>query len=194
MLLVGAIALAGSAAAAEGKDKNYYPPKPQPAPAIAALGALSGIWVCDGAMPAGAIVPGTPETKYRSSFKISPLYDGQAYSIAYEQRFIDSPMVFAGTWYAGWDNVAKALNFFWLDNMGTVGRETSSGWDGNMLRLAGEGVAHAPAANGAAASQLVMLRDTFTRTGEKILHWKGEMKFADRPGWTVLGDDDCRRE
>lgn len=173
---------------------DYYPPQPKPAAALEALKALQGSWSCRGVLAAGAIVPGTPEAKYRSNIRIDALYDGFAYSVAYKQTFEDKQAkTFAGTWYVSWDALQNKLVYFWVDMMGTVGQGGSPGWNNNILVLTGEGSVVEPGKDGQGQSRHTLLRDTFTRESADKLHWKGELKIDGAPDWIVIGDDRCER-
>ena len=44
-----------------------------------------------------------------------------------------------------------------------------------------------------ALSGKALFRDTFTRKGDKGLHWKGELKLHGMKTWTVIGIDDCSK-
>ena len=183
---------AARADAASGSD--YYPPQPKPAFALEAFKVLTGTWSCHGVLAAGAIVPGTPEAKYRSTMIIDSLYDGFAYSVAYKQIFEDkNAKTFSGTWYVSWDELQKKLVYFWVDMMGTVGQGGSPGWNNQALVLTGAGSVVEPGKDGPSKSVHTLLRDTFTHQGANKLHWKGELKIDGAPGWVVVGDDHCER-
>jgi hypothetical protein len=106
--------------------------------------------------------------------------------MAYDQKKSkDHPIHFSGAWNVGWDGAQKKFVFFWLDNMGDVGNQSATDWTGDDLVISGEG----SGASGPAA-----FRDTFTRKGNKELHWKGEMKPQGAPGWMTIGEDDCTKK
>ena len=185
-LAVVTLLLAAHTARADDKPAAGGPPAaPKPAAELAAIKAMAGNWTCQGVMPAGAMGPGSPEQKYQSTFKVVPIYEGFAYNLTYEQKKSKThPVHLLGSWSAGWDATKKKLVFFWLDNMGSVGTQTTTDWVGNDLVLAGEG---------SFMGHPTSLRDTLTRDGDKKLHWKGEMKPAGAPGWIVIGEDDCKK-
>jgi hypothetical protein len=180
-----AVLIGGSAARAQDKPAGGAPPAPVPAPELAGLKPLAGSWSCQGVAPAGSMGPGSPEVKYQSSFKVTALHGGFGYELAYAQKKSkDHPMRFEGAWNTGWDASRKKLAWFWLDNMGDVGAQTSPPWEGDTLVIEGEG---------AALGRHALLRDTFTRKGDKQLHWKGELKPDGAPGWITIGEDDCKK-
>src|SRR5262245_35209118 len=95
--------------AAHGQDKPAaeMPSAPKPPAELKRLESLEGTWHCEGVAPAGATGPGSPETRYTSSFRVSRAWDGFAYTIAYDQK--DAKPHFAGAWNVGWDGGQKKL-------------------------------------------------------------------------------------
>ena len=177
-----AIALLAGSAHAQGKPVAGAPPAPRPAAELERLKPLEGRWSCKGVAPAGAMGPGSAETKYASTFTIKRAWDGFAYTLAYDQK---PPSRFSGAWSVAWDGGQKKLLFFWLDNAGNVGLETASDWSGDAFVAQGEGFAPGGPAT---------FRDTFTRRGDKGLHWKGEVKPQGASAWTVIGEDECMKK
>lgn len=183
----------GATYAAGPAGSSPYPPRPKPAIALADFNAIEGKWVCSGMMSSGAVAAGSAATNYRSAIRIKPLFGGLSYEVRYEQRFSAHDfMVFAGTWYIGWDAARHELYTLWLDDMGTVAREHSRGWAAGKLVLTGQGVVVVPTPDGE-ASRAALLRDTFTRLAVGKLEWRGEMKLGGNLRWKVLGDDSCVR-
>lgn len=191
-------AAASSPAHSRQVGSKYYPPRPDPAQAMAGFAAVAGGWKCRGSMAAGALVPGAPPTDYDSTLVIEPIHDGHAYKISYELHFPDDPMVFSGAWYAGWDPVAQKVSYVWFDNMGSFAREAGGEWQGDRLVLSGEaspppnaGVSRPTSAS--AGSGYAQVRDVLTRKGSDKLHWKGEMLVPGAKTWIELADDECQR-
>ena len=180
-----AVLLVLPAARAEDKPAGGAPPTPIPAAELVTLKPLAGSWSCQGVAPAGAMGPGSPEMKYQSTFKVTAIHGGFGYQFAYEQKKSkEHPIHFEGAWNVGWDAAKKKLAWFWLDNMGDLGAQTSPMLEGETLVLEGEG---------AAVGRHALLRDTFTRKGDKQMHWKGELKPDGAPGWINVGEDDCKK-
>lgn len=182
--LAAGTASAEDKAAADKKDAAMAPPKP--APELAHLKPLEGTWVCEGSAPAGAMGPGSPAMKYKSTLKTTKTWDGFGYKIAYEQKKSkEHPMHFSGEWNVGYDVSKKVFLFFWEDNMGSVGLQTVADWTGDNLVMTGDV---------SAFGQAVTARDTLTRKGDKELQWKGEMKFPNAPDFVVIGEDTCKKK
>lgn len=178
----------GSASGGAAAEKRMPPPPPpaapKPAPELDRLKPLAGSWSCKGKSPAGSMGPGSPEVSYSSTVTVKPIFDGFAYSVAYDQpKTKTHPEHFAGAWTVGFDSAKKVLVFDWLDNMGDVGAQTATDWSGDDLVLTGEG---------SGMGKHLMLRDTFTKKGKGI-HWKGELKPDGMPDFIVIGEDDCTK-
>ncbi len=186
MLIIFAL-FAGTAHAEElSASAGTPPPAAKPAPELARLKPLEGLWTCKGAAPAGSLGPGLPEMKYASTFTVKSAWDGFAYTMTYDQKKTkEHPMHFAGGWSIGWDALQKKFIFSWLDNMGDVATQTGTDWTGDDFVVIGEGFGF-----GGRAS----FRDTLTRKGDKGLHWKGEFKPQGAPAWITLGEDDCTKK
>jgi len=158
---------------------------PKPAPELARLKPLQGRWTCQGISPAGAFGPGSPEMKYRSTFKVTPTAGGFGWTLAYDQsKSKTHPLQFGGYWTAAWDGGEKRLAFFWVDNLGNVGVQSGGDWSGDDYVINGEG-----SGMGGRAS----FRDTLTTKGPNALHWKGEFKPVGATAWVIFGEDDCTR-
>src|SRR3954468_21313091 len=54
----------GLALLGQARAEDKPPPPPKPAAELARLKPLAGSWSCQGASPAGAMGPGSPEMKY----------------------------------------------------------------------------------------------------------------------------------
>jgi hypothetical protein len=87
--------LAGTAHAQE-KPATGAPMAPKPAIELDRLKPLEGNWSCKGVTPAGAMGPGSPETKYTSTFTIKRAFSGFSYTIAYDQKESNPP--YSGAW------------------------------------------------------------------------------------------------
>ncbi|HKX41985.1 MAG TPA: DUF1579 family protein [Burkholderiaceae bacterium] len=182
--------MAGSAHAQNKPGEGSAPPALKPAAELERLKAIEGIWSCTGVTPAGSMGPGSPETKYTSTFTIKPISNGFAYTVAYDQK--GATGTYSGAWSAAWDGAQKKLVLFWLDSVGNVGVETAGDWKADVLIAQGEGYVPAGFVP-VALSGKALFRDTFTRKGDKGLHWKGELKLHGMKTWTVIGIDDCSK-
>jgi len=172
--------------AARADEKAAAPPAPKPAAELARLKALEGTWSCKGASPAGAMGPGPPEAKYISAFVIKPVFDGFAYTAAYEQKKTkEHPTRFAGGYSIGWDAAQKKMQWYWTDNVGDTGMETGGDWSGDDYVITGEGYLF---------GKTLALRDTFTKKGASGLHWKGEMKAPGATAWSLIAEDECTKK
>jgi len=175
----------GLALLGQARAEDKPPPPPKPAAELARLKPLAGSWSCQGASPAGAMGPGSPEMKYQSTFKVTPSAEGFAWTLAYDQKKSKThPMHFAGYWTAGWHAAEHKMVFFWVDDTGGVGLQSTGDWAGDELVLTGDGTVMGSKA---------LFRDTFTRKGDKALHWKGELKPGSAPDYVVIGEDDCKK-
>ena len=185
MRTIAAVAITLLAGAANAQDVSSGSPQaaPKPATELARLKSLEGTWKCNGVAPAGATGPGSPETKYVSTFAVKRAWDGFAYTITYDQKH--SKPHFTGAWNVGWDGNQKKFLLFWLDNVGNVGLETTSDWEGNVLIAQGEGFGPAGPST---------FKDTFTRKGPHSLHWKGELQPHSTNAWITIGEDECVKQ
>lgn len=190
-----AICLLALSTAHAGAQDHNKPAITQAAPELAALKRLEGTWACKGAVAAGEFGPGTPAFSYTSTATIEPLYDGNAYVMAYVRDDAPgAPFTFSGSWFVGWDGVKQQLSYFWLDSVGTVALQAGGAWQDNLLTLNGEGSVRVPSGPDTFSYRKAVFRDSHQLEDDGRMHWKGEMQVDGSNDWIVLGKDDCTRQ
>jgi len=156
------------------------PPAPKPAPELEQMKSLEGSWRCQGRAPSG---PSGPEHAYKSSWKWKRDLDGFWWSAEYEQKRSGqnpSPMRTRG--YLTWDAAARMFVLLGVDNVGGYAQESTAGWNGTVLTLAGESTT---------GGRRLPFREVITLGGPRELTWRGEIKQGG--DWTTLGEDLCKK-
>jgi hypothetical protein len=141
---------------------------------------LEGSWRCDGRAPAG---PSGPEHAYKSTWKFKRDLDNFWWAAEYQQtkaKANPSPMKARG--YLTYDTAAKAFVLVGVDNMGGSSTESTTGWTGDVVTLAGDA---------SLAGKKVPYREVITKKGTREFTWRGEMKMDG--DWVTLGEDRCKK-
>ena len=173
-LAVG-IALAGNARAEE---------MPKPAPELAKLDWMKGSWKCTGTSPAGAMGPGSPESKHKATIKWGRALNDFWGLMQYEQaKDKANPMPVKAQGMVNWDPGQKKFTAYGFDSFGGVSVVTATVDDGGNWSAMGE--QHM-------GGQKIPYRESITRKGDKEFGVKGEWKM---PGadWAVVFDDTCKK-
>jgi hypothetical protein len=153
---------------------------PKPAPELDQMKVLEGKWRCDGRAPAG---PSGPEHAYKSTWKFKRDLDNFWWAAEYQQTKAKAhPMPLKARGYMTWDPSAKAFVLVGVDNMGGSSTETTTGWSGDVVTLAGDA---------SMAGKKVPYREVITKKGNREFTWRGEMKTGG--DWVTLGEDRCRK-
>jgi hypothetical protein len=179
-LAAAILAFSGLASAQEQK-----PQPPKPAPEMDQLKPLAGEWSCDGTVPAGAMGPGSPEQKMKSTMKMKKSLDGFWYMTDYEEKKTkDHPFAIKAHGPLGYDASQKKFIMLGVDNTGGWVSETSSGWEGDKLVMTGEGVM---------MGQKAAYRDTITKKGDGEIIWASDVKLGAAADFTSMGEQHCKR-
>ncbi|MES1208031.1 MAG: DUF1579 family protein, partial [Pseudomonadota bacterium] len=175
-----AAAMAGAAAAAAVTPSPQVAVAPKPAPELDQMKILEGNWRCDGRAPAG---PSGPEHAYKSTWKFKRDLDNFWWAAEYQQtRAKAHPMPMKARGYMTWDPSTKAFVMVGVDNMGGTSSESTSGWNGDVVTLAGDA---------SMAGRKVPYREVITKKGNREFTWRGEMKVGG--DWVTLGEDRCKK-
>jgi len=177
----------GAAPAAKAEEQK--PPAameiPKPAPELDQLKLMAGDWICDGTMPAGAMGPGSPAQKIKSTMKVKKSMDGFWYTMDYEEKKSkDHPVAIKAHGPMGYDPAQKKFIMFGVDNMGGYMTETSPGWEGDKMVMTGDGTM---------MGQKASVRDTITRKGDKEFVWASDMKMGGAPDFVPMGEQHCKK-
>ena len=186
-LCLSSLATAQDAAPAPRSDGQKSPAAmemPRPAPEMDQLKAIAGEWSCDGTMPAGAMGPGSPPQKIKSTMKMKKSLDGFWYTIDYEEKKTKDHPAIKAHGPMGYDPLQKKFIMFGVDNMGGYVTETSPGWEGDKMVMTGEGMM---------MGQKAAVRDTITKKGDKEFVWSTDMKMGGAGDFVSMGEQECRR-
>lgn len=153
---------------------------PKPAPELEQLKVLEGHWRCDGRAPAG---PSGPEHAYKSTWKFKRDLDNFWWAAEYQQtKAKNNPQPIKARGFLTYDPASKTFVMMGVDNMGGTSTESTAGWSGDVVTLAGD-------AN--LAGKKVPYREVITKKGTREFTWRGEMKIGG--DWVTLGEDRCKK-
>lgn len=153
---------------------------PKPAPELDQMKVLEGSWRCDGRAPAG---PSGPEHAYKSTWKFKRDLDNFWWAAEYQQaKAKANPMPMKARGYLTFDPAAKTFVLVGVDNLGGSSTESTTGWSGDVVTLAGDA---------SLAGKKVPYREVITKKGTREFTWRGEMKTGG--DWVTLGEDRCRK-
>lgn len=153
---------------------------PKPATELEQMKVLEGTWRCDGRAPAG---PGGPEHAYKSTWKFKRDLDNFWWAAEYQQvKAKTNPAPMKARGYMTYDPATKGFVMLGVDNMGGTSSETTSGWAGDSVTLAGD------ASQG---GRKIPFREVITKNGNREFTWRGEMKVGS--DWVTLGEDRCKK-
>lgn len=159
---------------------NAVPVAPKPAAELDQMKVLEGTWRCDGRAPAG---PGGPEHAYKSTWKFKRDLDNFWWAAEYQQlKAKNNPAPMKARGYMTYDPGSKGFVMLGVDNMGGTSSETTPGWTGDSVTLAGD------ASQG---GRKIPFREVITKNGEREFTWRGEMKVGS--DWVTLGEDRCKK-
>ncbi|HEV3031957.1 MAG TPA: DUF1579 family protein [Polyangia bacterium] len=188
-LFSGAIALCAHAA-----DKA---PAPAAAPAAAAAPAgppkaapevdalfkgYEGSYKCDSTFPAGAMGPGSPESKGKSTVKIKKEAGGFWYKGDYKLGKTKTMPAIEATFLLGYDGAAKAPVSVSYDNMGSYWLEHAPGATADKIVFVGDG---------SMMSMKMKVRETMTMKDAKTVEHTFEVDMG--KGYQPFGTDVCKK-
>jgi hypothetical protein len=173
-----------SAASGPGVASSPAPPSgggpARPAPELEQMKVLEGSWHCDGRAPSTAT---GPEHAYRSSWKFKRDLDNFWWAAEYQQvKAKTNPTPLKARGFMTYDPLSRSFNLMGMDNAGGTTRESTAGWNGDVVILAGDA---------SLAGKRVPFREVITRKGDREFTWRGEMKVAG--DWMTLGEDRCHK-
>jgi Protein of unknown function (DUF1579) len=156
------------------------PAAPRPPAELDQLKYFEGTWRCEGKAPAG---PMGPEHGYKSTFKVKKDLDGFWYAVEYEQKKSkENPLAIRAKGFFSYDTGGKKYLFGGFDNVGGMMNETSTGFEGDKMIAAGDGIA---------MGQKTSFRETYTKKSDREMTWLGELKMG--KDWMVVGTDTCKK-
>lgn len=145
---------------------------------------MLGSWRCDGKAPAGALGPNSPAYDYKS--KITLKKDLKDFAIAAEYQQKKSKVNPAGHHGKGlitYDALQGRFVVMGVDSTGGWYTETG-GPEGDKMISEGQAVM---------GGKKMTLRETFTKTGDKTMSWRGEVKTPGAADWQTIGEDNCKK-
>jgi hypothetical protein len=152
----------------------------KPAPELDQMKVLEGVWRCDGRAPAGQ---SGPEHGYKSTWKFKRDLDNYWWAAEYQQaKNKANPMPMKARGYLTYNTAAKSFVLLAVDNMGGSSTESTSGWSGDVVTLAGDVTR---------AGRKVPYREVITKKGTREFTWRGEIKMGG--DWITLGEDRCKK-
>jgi hypothetical protein len=164
-----------------GKPEAAKMMPPKPAPEMAQLKLMQGSWKCSGKMEA---TPFSPAHAMETRVIGKPDLDGFWMVVRIEgKKTKEMPMAFKGVWSGTYDPGAKKFESTFIDNMGGLGVQSSTGWEGDKMVWSGEGTM---------MGQKVGMRDTFTKKSDTELVHTFEMQSGGK--WMPMGEETCKRQ
>ncbi len=157
------------------------PAAPKPSPELETMKFLAGPWTCETSMPAGAMGPGSPATKARSTIVFKRDLGGFFYRGDFEVKAKTHP-VMKGSVFIGHQPAANLFTFSAVDSMGGVELATSPGFQGDTIEFTGDAFM---------MGQRMKVRDTITKAGPKEIVHKFEADSG--KGFEPMGEDHCKR-
>lgn len=152
----------------------------KPAPELEQMKVLEGSWHCDGRAPSTAT---GPEHAYRSSWKFKRDLDNFWWAAEYQQvKAKTNPAPLKARGFMTYDPISRSFNLMGMDNAGGTTRESTLGWNGDVVILAGDA---------SLAGKKVPFREVITKKGDREFTWRGEMKVGG--DWMTLGEDRCHK-
>jgi len=156
---------------------------PKPAPELDQMKVLEGKWRCNGRAPAG---PSGPEHAYKSTWKFKRDLDNFWWAAEYQQaKAKANPLPMKARGYLTYDPSTKTFVLVGVDNLGGSSTESTSGWSGDVVTLAGD------ATVSGIPKKRVPYREVITKKGNREFTWRGEMKMDG--DWVTLGEDLCKK-
>jgi hypothetical protein len=156
---------------------------PKPAPELDQMKVLEGKWRCNGRAPAG---PSGPEHAYKSTWKFKRDLDNFWWAAEYQQaKAKANPLPMKARGYLTYDPSTKTFVLVGVDNLGGSSTESTSGWSGDVVTLAGD------ATVSGSPKKRVPYREVITKKGNREFTWRGEMKMDG--DWVTLGEDLCKK-
>lgn len=156
------------------------PPVPKPPTELDQMKVLEGTWRCEGRAPASAAAP---EHGYKSTWKFKRDLDNFWWAAEYQQsKGKSNPTPMKARGYLTYDPATKSFVMLGVDNVGGTSTESSSGWSGDTVTLAGDA---------SMSGRKIPFREVITRHGDHEFTWRGEMRTAS--DWVTLGEDRCKK-
>ncbi len=171
---------AAPTAAAPTAPVAAAPAGPKPATELEQMKVLEGSWRCDGRAPAG---PSGPEHAYKSTWRFKRDLDNFWWAAEYQQvKAKTNPMPMKARGYLTYDPSSKGFVMLGVDNMGGTSSESTSGWSGDSVTLAGDA---------SMGGRKIPFREVITKHGDREFTWRGEMRMG--ADWVTLGEDRCKK-
>jgi len=157
------------------------PAAPKPSPELETMKFLAGPWTCETSVPAGAMGPGSPATKARTTIAFKKDLGGFFYRGDFEMKAKTTPNM-KGSVFIGHQPAANLFTFSAVDSMGGVEFATSPGFQGDTIEFTGDAFM---------MGQKMKVRETITKAGPKEIVHKFEADSG--KGFEAMGEDHCKR-
>ncbi len=174
-----AVPAAAPAAAPAGGAAAMTPPKPAPEWEAFAKGA-EGTWKCESTSPAGAMGPGSPETKMAYTAKMKKDLGGFWLLGNWETKKTKTAPAMKGMFSTGSPDGKTMINTS-MDSMG------GSAWSSGPLGADGG----TTTGEGIMMGNKVKVRETTQKKGDKEVYHKVEIDSG--KGFTVMFEDVCKK-
>ena len=162
-----------------GKAGAAGPAAPKPSPELETMKFLAGPWTCETSMPAGAMGPGSPATKARTTIAFKKDLDGFFYRGDFAMK--EKPAM-KGSVFIGHQPASNLFTLSSVDSMGGVELATSPGFQGDTIQFTGDAFM---------MGQQMKVRDSITKAGPKEIVHKIEADSG--KGFEPMGEDHCKR-
>jgi hypothetical protein len=169
---------AGKPAPEEGAAR---PAAPKPSQELETMKFLTGPWTCESSMPAGAMGPGSPATKARTTIVFKKDLGGFFYRGDFAMKAKAGPPM-KGSVFIGHQPASNLFTFSVVDSMGGVELSTSPGFQGDTIEFTGDAFM---------MGQKMKVRETITKAGPKEIVHKVEADSG--KGFEPMGEDHCKR-
>ena len=94
-----------------------------------------------------------------------------------------NPFGYRGKGFMSYDGSLKKFVVVGVDSVGNWFSETAER-DGDKLVSEGSGLM---------GGMKTIIRETFTKVGDKGLSWRGEIKLPGAKDWQTIGEDNCKK-
>lgn len=157
------------------------PAAPKPSPELETMKFLTGPWTCESSMPAGAMGPGSPAMKMRTTISFKKDLGGFFYRGDFQSK-AKGAAAMKGSVFIGHQQASNLFTMSAQDSMGGVELATSPGFKGDTIEFTGDAFM---------MGRQMKVRETITKAGPKEIVHKIEADTG--KGFEQMGEDHCKR-